>query len=74
MFWKDDIRRAMEGQLELDQAGVPKTDKGYQMTLQEIQKSKDGIESARVKLKEALARLTQSDKDTWKDKGLGKRH
>lgn len=61
-FWKDDLIKIERSLMILDMMGVPKNDPGYQATLKEIKISKLGLKRAQFKLKEALDRLTDSDK------------
>lgn len=68
IFWKNDLLQIERGLDELQNGGVSVNDPGFQLTLDEIDVSKRGIELAQFKVKRSLKRLTESDKDTWKDK------
>jgi len=52
----------------MDLMGVPKTDPGYKMTEEEILRKTALLEIARFKIKRSWNRITQTDRDTWKDK------
>lgn len=68
IFWKDDLRKIEESLTIMDMMGVPKNSNAYLLTLKEIEVSKKGLKVAQIKLKDAINRLTDSDKKIWKDR------
>ena len=68
IFWKDDLIKAEDSLDVLDASGRYKsTDPAYQLSLREIGVSKRGLKRAQFKLKRSLARVTQTDKNAWKE-------
>jgi len=69
VFWKEDLVKAEKSLAILESTGVYDSNSPeIILSKKEISVSKDGLRVAQEKLRDALGRITESDKKTWSDK------
>lgn len=68
IYYLKSIRSSERSLWIMEMMGVPASDPGYKMTIEEIKRKEQHLEIARFKIKRSWKRITESDRDTWKDK------
>lgn len=67
-YYLDSIVSSERSLAIMDMMGVPHMDLGYLKTVEEIARKQKLLEIARYKVKRSFLRITESDKEAWKDK------